>query len=261
MHRALLTLALVTAIASSSAPLSAQEANPMEAMMKRMRETLRNTMIQLQTAQAEVATLQAKQVEQETQIKELGDKVVAITKKADADKADAAKLVKEKEAKIATQATEITTLNATLEKWKDGYKKAAEVANATEAKRSKLASQIVLLDRQVADQKAKNQQMYKIGSEVLRRYEKFGLGTALLNREPFTGIARAKFETLVQDFHDQLDDSKIQPEELKGSKTAPGTPNAEGAQKAPATTASAAPAPAQAPAAPERQTPLPKAKS
>jgi chromosome segregation ATPase len=190
---------------------SAQEANPAEAMMKRMRETLRNTMIQLQTAQTEVATLQAKQIEQEAEIAELKAKVTALTKQGDADKAAAARTATELNGKIATQTQEMLLLNQSLEKWKAGYKQAAEVANATETKRSALASKVVQLDRERADLTVKNKELYKLGSEILVRYEKFGLGRAIAAREPFTGIARVKFETLVQDYADKLVDQKLRP--------------------------------------------------
>jgi hypothetical protein len=211
-----------------------QEADPAEAMMKRMRETLRNTMIQLQTAQAEVATLQAKQVENESKIAELSAKVTALTKQGDADKAAAAKAATEFNAKIATQSQEIALVNQSLEKWKAGYKQAAQVANDTESKRSALASKMVMLEREVADTKVKNRELYKLGNEILIRYEKFGLGKALAAREPFTGIARVKFETLVQDYADKLTDQKLRPG-IDDTELAPRPP--------PVPTASASPPP------------------
>ncbi len=54
--------------------------------------------------------------------------------------------------------------------------------------------------------------MYKIGTEVLTRYENFGLGTALTAREPFTGSTRVRMQNLAQDLGDKLADQRIKPE-------------------------------------------------
>jgi hypothetical protein len=50
--------------------------------------------------------------------------------------------------------------------------------------------------------------MYQAGMEILDRYEKFGLGDAILAREPFTAAQRVKFQNLVQDFSDKLTDAR-----------------------------------------------------
>jgi hypothetical protein len=111
-------------------------------------------------------------------------------------------------------------LNEALSKWKIGYQKLEDAAKAKEAERAKLADKNVLLDRRVADYRRKNEELYKTGSEVLTRYEKFGLGDALAAREPFTRLTRVKMESLVQDYQDKLTDNKIKPEDTK--PTAPG---------------------------------------
>ncbi len=211
MSRRFISLIPAVLAALSTFPLLAQETNPAEAMMKRMRETLRSTMIQLQTAQGEVATMQAKQVEHENEIADLKARLTKLTKQADADKAAAEKTASELNAKIANQAQELASVNQSLEKWKAGYKQAAEVANATEARRASLAEKVILLDREVAEMKRRNRELYRLGSEILGRYENFGLGRAIAAREPFTGITRVKLETLAQDYADQLTAQKLKP--------------------------------------------------
>ncbi len=84
-------------------------------------------------------------------------------------------------------------------------------ADKKEGDSAKLANDVVLLKRQVADRETKNLALFKLGNEILTRYEKFGLGEALLAREPFTGITRTKLETLVQDYSDKLADQRIKP--------------------------------------------------
>ncbi|QIF05755.1 phage major capsid protein [Roseimicrobium sp. ORNL1] len=239
-HRRLLLVIVPLLLITGSLPAQ-QDMKAIEATMGRMRDALRNTMIQLQTAQAENAASQAKLVEAENKIVELNARITSLTKQADADKANATRVAKEQEARIGTQATELAALSSNLEKWKAGYKQAADVANQTESRRAKSAAKVIVLERRVADQQVKNQELYKLGLEVLTRYEKFGLGTAIVRREPFTGIARAKFETLVQDYSDKLADGRIKPEDAEKSASAA------------AAAASAAPASAPVPATPSEK--------
>jgi hypothetical protein len=52
-------------------------------------------------------------------------------------------------------------------------------------------------------------ELYKLGNEILTRYEKFGLGEALQAKEPFVGVSRVKLQALVQDYKDKLLDQAI----------------------------------------------------
>jgi len=206
----LLGAALAGNLHAAAAP--ADENAAIEAAMKRLRDTLRTTMTQLQTAQAEVATLQAAKVEADDKILAQTARIEILTKQLATEQSNAKAAATEADAQLAGRSQELARTSEALEKWKNGYKQAASVANATEAKRSQLASKVVMLDRKVAEQRTRNADLYKLGMEILKRYEKFGLGSALLAREPFTGIAKVKFETLVQDYNDQLNDKVIKPD-------------------------------------------------
>lgn len=61
-----------------------------------------------------------------------------------------------------------------------------------------------MLERTLADRESRNLELYKVGKEVLDRYENFAFGRALLAREPFTSLSRVKLENLVQDYQDKL---------------------------------------------------------
>ncbi len=87
-----------------------------------------------------------------------------------------------------------------------------ELSEKREAARVKLNSEKIVLQRVVDDQRRKNQEMYKIGTEILTRYENFGLGTAITAREPFTGTMKVRLQNLVQDLGDKLADQRIKPE-------------------------------------------------
>ncbi len=203
----ILTALFVTALLAAPG-LAAEAPNPAEA---KLREGLRATMLQLRTAETERAALQAEKVEFEEKIKTLTEKLEKEVKagedKQKTAEADIAKLNE----RLANQTGEIARLQESLEKWKDSQKKAVALGEATEAKRARAAAEVVVLTRKVADYQTKNAGMYKVGIEILDRYEKFGLGTALTAREPFVGLTRVKFENLIQDYGDKLSAEKIKP--------------------------------------------------
>lgn len=192
--------------------LAAEEADPAMAVLKRMREQLRTVMIQQQKTEAERAALAAEKIDLETKNAELTKKLETLTKAAAAERVASEKTIADLKAKNEDQAADMVRLNESLAKWKVGYQDKEDLAKAKEAERAKLADKVVLLDRRVADYKRKNEELYKTGSEVLTRYENFGLGAALTAREPFTRVTRVKMETLVQDYQDKLTDNKIKPE-------------------------------------------------
>jgi hypothetical protein len=209
----------------------------------RLRELLRSTLLQLRAAENDKAALQAAQAESAAKVKELTEQVEALTKQSAADKDAADKAIADLKAKVADQDTELSQLKDALEKWKEGYAKAVDIANAKEAERAKLASQVILLNRTVADRETKNAELFRIGNEILKRYERFGLGDALLAREPFVGVARVKLENQVQGYQDKLLDQRIKPGQpppspTPGTEKTPGTPQTSktpGAEKTPAT--------------------------
>lgn len=188
--------------------LSAAESNSGET---RLREALRNTLLQLRTAETERADLQAAQAASAREKKDLTAKVDALVKQGKSDRITADTTIGVLKTKVSEQDGEITRLKAAVEKWEADYKQKDEVARATEAERAKLAEAKITLERRIADQQTKNHALFKLGNEILTRYEKFGLGQALTAREPFVGITRVKLETFVQDFQDKLSDQRINP--------------------------------------------------
>jgi DNA repair exonuclease SbcCD ATPase subunit len=210
---------LLISMVSSGTLRAADQANSPE---ERLRGLLRSTMLQLRDAQNQAATLQTAQTESEKEKKALSDRVDELTKQAAADKDSSTKTIADLNTKVADQNTFITQLKDALEKWKATYNQAVTVANTKEAQRARLESQVIVLQRRIDDAETKNLALYKIGKEVLGRYQKFGLGTAITAREPFVGITRVKLENLVQDYSDKLSDQTIksgdsQPLATKGS--------------------------------------------
>ncbi len=205
MKRLLFLLALSLAIRPALAQEDAEAANA------KLREGLRNTMLQLRDTQGQIATLQATKNLDDAKIAELTAQNAKLSKQSAEDKTAADKTIAELTAENAAQDARNAKQVEALGKWKKSYDQLLEQAKAVVAKRDELAAQKILLDRKIADQQAKNQAMAALGLEVLKRYEKFGLGDAIAAREPFVGITRVKFENLIQDYSDKIADQRIQP--------------------------------------------------
>jgi hypothetical protein len=204
-----LLLALVLSASSAFLPVAARAAEA-DGEAK-LREALRNSMLQLRNAETERSTLQTAQAQLADENKALKEQIELLKKHATTDRAAAEKTVATLIEKSAAQATEIAQLQVDLAKSKGATAQSSALATAKETDRAKLAAEIIVLERKVADREAKNLALFKIGNEILTRYEKFSLGEALAAREPFVGATRARLETLVQDYADKLTDSKVKP--------------------------------------------------
>lgn len=214
-----------------AAPLYGQAEGPSPVEAK-LRESVRTTLQQLRTIEGERATLQAEKDIADAKVKELSAQVEKLTKQTAADQAASRKQIEDLVTKSAGQEELIGKFKEALEKWKEGYAKAATVAQQKEAERSRLADANSILRRRVEDQYSKNVALGKIATEILDRYSKFGVGEALSAREPFTGITRARLETLVQDYADKITDNRLKPEPIPNPTVArKDTPKAAAAKK------------------------------
>jgi hypothetical protein len=202
-------------IAATAVASDKKGVNPAE---QKMREAMRNAMIQLRDANAKLAVAQAAQAEAEEKNKELQGQLEELIKNSSAEKKAASETIDDLHTKLAASELQVNHLAESLAKWKLGYAKLAEYAKGTEGKRADLASKIIILDRRIADQQVKNTEMYRLGNEVLDRYAQYGLGTAISSREPFVGITRVKFQTLVQDYQNKLTDQTIRSENPSETK-------------------------------------------
>ncbi len=215
MKRILLSI-LVIAFCAVEKMSAADAPSPAEA---KLRESVRALTLQLRTGENEKAVMQAAQAEAEQKVTDLTAQLEKYKAQLVADMEAADKALAELNEKITGKDAEIANGRGDLANWKKGhaevkaaYDKAVAIGNAKEAERAKLAARVIVLDRQVVEQRARNAALYQTGAEVLSRYEKFGLGTALTSREPFVGTTKVKFENLIQDYTDQLADQKIKAE-------------------------------------------------
>jgi hypothetical protein len=203
----------------------------------KLREALKNTMLQLRASENDKATLQAAQAESDEKVKTLTTQVETATKQMAADKVASEKAIAEMQVKLDDRDKILAGVREELQRFKDDDKKETTLANTTEAQRAKLEEQVNQLNRRVADQQVKNEGMFKIANEILARYEKFGLGDALASREPFTGITRVKLQSLFEEYQDKLVDHKIKPQEPPSSEpAASSTPSPKSARSIAAST-------------------------
>jgi len=186
-------------------------AEGVDANEAKLREALRNATLQLRTAEAERANLQAAQAGLTEEKKTLETKFETLRKQAVAERAAEEKLTASLKAQNVVLGAEIARFKEALEKSETAGKQAAVLAATKEADHAKLAADLVALQRKVEDRETKNLALFKLGNEILTRYEKFSLGEALAAREPFVGTTRAKLENLVQDYQDKLLGQRAKP--------------------------------------------------
>ncbi len=201
--------------AAFGAPGAAEGPSPAEV---KLRESVKALTLQVRAVENEKAALSAEKDEAVAKAAALGEEIEKLKKEATDAKASGEIAKAEDETKRAAVVAELMAKEKSLAEWKKAHaevtaqaKKFVEIGNAKEAERAKLAARVIVLDRQVADQKVKNAAMHKLGTEILSRYEKFGLGDVITRKEPFIGTTRVKFDTLIQDFSDGLADQKIKP--------------------------------------------------
>lgn len=175
----------------------------------RLRESVKGLMVQLRTIQAERDTLDAAKNEHEQKAKELGEKLAALTKASDTEREGFERTVSGLRGKVAELEKENGGLKADLAQAVGVGNQTADRLKKKEADGLKLGERIVDLERKVSEGERKNLELHRLGKEILERYEKFGLGTALTAREPFVGTTRVRLQNLVQEYSDKLSEQRI----------------------------------------------------
>ena len=220
-----ISLAILIGGLLCAAPTFAEAQQP-TAAEQRLRDQLKAAMLQVRNAETEKATLQAGQVERDQKIKKLEEQVAALTKQATEDKEANDKAIAKLNEEMAAKSIDLARLNELLVKSEETGKRSAEQLKKTEAQRAELAAKAIQLQRTVADQRTKNAKMYETATDVLSRYEKFSLGTALTAREPFVGITRARLQSYVDEYDAKLSAQRVR---VDGTSQSPAPPSGSGA--------------------------------
>lgn len=217
---ATLLLAVTSALAAPS-----QE----EDVELKLREALRDSMLKLRDAQTQIATAQAAQIAAETQVKELTARNEALGKELVAERNVSANMISELTTKLEERGSVLLSVQTALENWKKSYAGATALAAKKESERQKLQARVSELERIVEDQQFRNIEMYKAAMETVDRYRKFGLGDAVLAREPFVAAKRVKFQNIIQDQSDKLANARIRPPSQQQPTPPPAGPETQAA--------------------------------
>lgn len=194
------------------APLGAAE----EAPDARLREALKNTMLQLRAAQGETAKAQSEAIAAdqkakalEAKVAELEQRTQQLAKQSNDDKVASEKSIAGLNNKLADREKRLADYIAAIDKWKSGYEALTAAARNTDAERAKLADEAVVLKRTIADRERKNIALFNLSNEILTRYENFSLGKSLAAKEPFIGTSRVQVENLVQGYKNHILDNRL----------------------------------------------------
>jgi predicted nucleic acid-binding Zn-ribbon protein len=219
-------LVLVVLFLQATLTIQADD-SPTASTETRLREALRDTMVQLRDAQNQQITLQAAKdqadkdnTDLKAKVDTLSAQLAALSKQSADDKAAADKAIADLNGQVADLTGQVSRLNQGLAEWKSAYNQATQLATEKEEARAKLALEAALLQRTVDDRETKNIELYKTGSEILTRYEKFGLGDAIGAKEPFVGLSRVTLENLIQGYRDKLLNQTV----ISGEPPAPSAP-------------------------------------
>jgi chromosome segregation ATPase len=176
---------------------------------------------QLADARSQLQDLQGQQAQWQAQKAQLEQERDAARKTADDAKAQLAKNQSGSSADAAELASE-RTANAQAQAQVQQLQKQVAEANAKEQAQqdrgNDLATQLSTAQTQVGTCTARNQQLYKVGNEILDAYSHIGLGTVLASREPFAAGERVKLENAAQGYGDQLYQQRYDPRQTNVKK-------------------------------------------
>ncbi len=95
-------------------------------------------------------------------------------------------------------------LTARLEEVVGKYKELSREHKTLETDKAALESDLHASRTALADAEQKNRAMYQMSQEILERYQHKSRWTALLQKEPFTGIKQVEVESAMQDYESAL---------------------------------------------------------
>ena len=210
-HSALAIAAVFLGFLGGLSPASAREGEDIE---NRLRAALRQTTEQLRALEDQNAALQAKQADAERAQKDLTNKLESVQKDLDVQRAHGKA---DKEA-LNRNESKLQDTESTLEKWKAAYEDAANVARTRDGDAKRLDAEVMRLDAEAKRRdaallqtrelkhacEAKNEELYKLGMEMLDLYDHKTFFGDLAAHEPITQLKRVEYENIRQDYEDKL---------------------------------------------------------
>jgi chromosome segregation ATPase len=218
MNATLVKLVVVLTISFSSfTELAADDTKDKAA--RAAREQARRVQQQVKTLEAEKGSLAADKAKLEGELKDAQAKAESVARKVGAAERARAELAKS----IESMRAESTVLAGRLA---EEERKRAEAERKIVETERRLAEQRLAFDAEkrrlegisaqqiaaLAASRERNERMYKMGFELIDRYENKPLWTSALQAEPFTGLKRAQIEKMAEDEREKFDKERLPPE-------------------------------------------------
>ncbi|MBJ7390299.1 MAG: hypothetical protein JHC85_01955 [Chthoniobacterales bacterium] len=190
----------------------------------KFREALRNTMLQLREAQAKTAEMEAASVQSQMETDKTKQALTELQATLVEERNAAANQASELRAALAQREEKIISLEAMIAKWEKDYAALTLKAHKTGQDLLQAKARNTILERAVAEQQVKNVEIKTIADEILDRYKRSNLGSAILAREPFISVNRGKLQTIMQDLETRIRAATIRPADVP-APFAPAQPN------------------------------------
>lgn len=163
---------------------------------------------QLRQAEQEKAQLNQKVSEAESQLKVVQEKSTASKRLADEASGRASRLSRELESLRTLAAADKASLSAKLA---EAERKLADLKLSFAAEKQQLETNSARQRTALAGCSERNARMYKLGNDLLDKYEEKSCFTSVLQAEPFTGLRRAQIEKMVEEEREKLDKDELIP--------------------------------------------------
>jgi hypothetical protein len=180
----------------------------------RLREQLRQTVLQLRELQDNQAAASAQQSDAAQQRDALQKELTATKAKLKSGGGSGRK-VRELQASLAKSKADADQANqalkqseAQLDQYKEAYAKAGDQVRDLTGERDRLQGAYAKANATLAACQAKNIQLYVVSHQILDAYARVNFGDVMATREPFLGLKRTELENTVQGYGDKLYDAQ-----------------------------------------------------
>jgi len=173
-----------------------------ESETDRLREALRRATGELRASEDQRVGLQARLAQAESQRQLALQENVRLKTQLKKAQTDLKQAVDDFNARLAER-------DATLEKWKDAYAEAADVARSRDADRIKFQEEATTYKSRTKICETRNVQLLKIDKEILAGYRDLNLLDKAAIQEPMFGFARVDHQNRVQEFRNRILDQDV----------------------------------------------------
>lgn len=206
-----MTKALIRPIRLVCCVVAMLAAGAVAAADKPAKDQSRRLQQQLHAVEQEKAKLVQQVADFEAQVKEMEGKLAESQRLADAAAAKVTRLTKELGVMREQAAASKAEQAALTAKLADAERKMADLKLAFAAEKQQFESAAARQRTALAGCSERNARMYKLGNELLDKYEEKSCLTSVLQAEPFTGLKRAQVEKMIEEDREKLDKDQLNP--------------------------------------------------